>query len=213
MADEAYPYAIISPVGGLLPLLLVVGRSFCGVRVVERTLRVDPYAPSVRVRVLHDDQLKLYRKAEQSACVQFIVELKEELLAHLGTPDAVWWVHCISPFNNKEINIMAEKLKTKTPAKTATKAPAAKKAGNAEGLKKAQEKAAGARAEMNAKKIKFIGKEVSVREGSLREELKAAAKTAKTVGDLKQTGLSNGKNISAGDVSWMIEAGIIELVG
>lgn len=155
---------------------------------------------------------------ENSACSVLIKGIKERMLTHGASALAVHWVNEIEPFNDKEMNIMADKLKTKgaataKPAKNAKAdaAPKAAKAGNPEALAKAREASAGARAAADARKIKFIGKDVAVREGSVREELKGFAKTAKTVAELKDNETSKGKKVSAGDVNWLEEAGIIEI--
>lgn len=151
---------------------------------------------------------------EKSSCTSLIEGIKEKMLTHGASALAVHWVNEIEPFSDKEMNTMAEKLKTKGATKAA---PASKpaagggKKGNVAALEKAREASAGARAANDAKKIKFIGKDVAVREGSVREELKAFAKTAKTVGELKANETSKGKNVSSGDVKWLEEAGIIEI--
>jgi hypothetical protein len=212
-----YPYLVRDPASLLGATWLVLGETFTGVIAVGFQ---PAYYPGVMMgvvdRVIHTWQLKHYAVVEEnSACASLIAGIKEKMLAHGASPLAVQWVNELEPFDQKELSTMAEKLKTKSAGKpAATKTPAKgaapKKAGNPEALAKAREASEGKRAEMNAKKIKFVGKDVAVRGGSVREQLKNAAKSAKTVGDLKAVELSTGKKISAGDVSWMIDAGIIE---
>lgn len=211
-------YAVRDPYSMVGATWLVLGPTFTGVRAVGyQPAYANGPMMGVADRVIHDWHLKHYPIVEEnSACASLLASIKEKMLAHGATPLAVQWVSELEPFTEEELRIMAEKLKTKgagkAAAKTAEKKAPAKKTGNPEALAKAREASEGKRAEMNAKKIKFIGKDVAVRENSVRAELKEAAKSAKTVGDLKAHQLSNGKNISAGDVSWMLDAGIIEYV-
>jgi hypothetical protein len=126
------PYVASNPAsvaGGKFARVYVLAPSFCGVRVVERLCHMPGLQPGVRERYIPAAQLPHYKPLpEQEFPLQsLIAELKVEMLQHGATPEAVMLVGAVSPFEEKELNIMAKKLTTKpTKAKKAVKADAPK---------------------------------------------------------------------------------------
>lgn len=187
------PYSVVE--GTFFGRVLVVGRTFCGVRAVKRVVHMDHIMLGVREQVIPDWQRGAYTPMEETSLQSFISGIKNEALAHGATPLAVQWLGELSPFTTEELNIMAEKLKTKGTAKKADTKGADKadtkgadKKGNPEALKKAQEAAAGKRAELHSKKIKVLNKKHGAREGSKRAQMLDIVLASKTVAEAIEGG-------------------------
>lgn len=149
------------------------------------------------------------------------------MLNHGAEAEAVRLIGELSPFTKKELQTMADKLKSKgkpadaaakgkgktAPAAAADAAPAtkAKGKGNPEALKKAQEASAGKRAEARAKKIKALKKpkDIEAREGSFRAQMLTdlLGCNGKTVGDFYEM---NDK-YDAGCLRFATEAGFVSV--
>lgn len=170
---------------------LVVGPTFCGLRAIARV----PYMPGIQVgvveRVIPDWLLRCYVPTHpEEASLQSIYQgLKTEMQEHGASALAVQWLGELSPFSEKELKIMGDKLKTKAAPKADKAAPKADKPkgkGNPEALKKARE--ARAEAGPDVRKITVLTKDNPYREGSNRAASFAALKGAKTVQDYKDAG-------------------------
>lgn len=183
------PHALRDPagvLGGRFGRLLVLAPTFCGVRVVERVCNIETQL-GVRDRLIMDWHLPNYPvlAPDEFPLQSLILELKEEMLLHGATPEAVQLVGAVAPFNEKELQIMADKLKTKTAAKKPaakadTKAKIAPKK-NADATKAARAVSDGKRAELYAKKIKVLNKSHGAREGSNRANMLNVVLASKTV--------------------------------
>lgn len=132
-------------------------------------------------------------------------DLKEALLAHGGTPEAVRIMITLGQLEEGDIIVAKAKLGTKGAEPAAEKTAPAKKSGgkgNAEALAKARE---AREAGPDTRKIAILKKENPYREGSNRAASFDALKGAKTAQDYKDAG---GK---AKYLSRWAEDGIIKL--
>lgn len=208
MADKFKPYAAQDPasvLGGRFGRVYVLAPSFCGVRAVERLCHVESQL-GVRERYIPDSQLAHFRRLDpQEFPLQSLLkELKEEMLLHGATPEAVMLVGDASPFTKKELNTMAQKLKTKTAGaakKPAAKAPAAPKAeGDAP-------KKRGPRSSLDPKaKITLTdkGKERLAKGGDT-----GAVKNLQALKDAKTVGKAQEAGLTAGDINYAARSGTI----
>lgn len=139
---------------------------------------------------------------EKTTLQSSIARIKEVMLKHGAQAEAVRLIGELSPFTDKELNIMAEKLKGKTPAAKVEKAPKADKAaapakakGNPEALAKARAASDGKRAEARLQKIKPLkkAKEIEAREGTFRHRMLSDLLAAKTVGDFYESAKGDDK--------------------
>lgn len=117
------PASILS--GSRLSLVYVLAETFCGVRVVQRQLSM-PGVIGVVDRVVSQWQLPHYKPVTEISLQSALTDLKSEMLQHGATPEAVQLVGAVAPFEEKELKIMTEKLKSK-PAPAAKKPAAAAK--------------------------------------------------------------------------------------
>lgn len=186
-----YPYWLRDNNSIIGTTWLVLGPTFCGVRAIARV----PYMPGlqhgVRYRVIPEWMIRHFAlTVPEEASLQSIYEgIKSEMLSHGADPLAVQWLGELSPFTEKEMRIMADKLKTKgaaAPKKEAAKKEGGGRKGNPEALAKAR--AARAEAGPDTRKITVLKKENPYREGSNRAASFAALKGAKTVEDYKNAG-------------------------
>lgn len=178
----------------------VLARSFCGVRIVERWP-----APGnlfgIRDRYVPDDQLVNYTP-EECALQSAIQELKVSMVAEGATPEAVILVGAVSPFEEEELNTMADKLKTKTSAKK----PADKAKGD---------KAKGAAVPRSAPDFKYKAgpnaKEVKGREGSWTARMIEIALANKDAASAREE-LAKDKTFGEKrmDFGWLEKKGVIE---
>ena len=125
-----YPYVVTDPasmLGGRFGRLFVMAPTFCGARAVYRMPSVSS-GLGVFDRVIHEQQLPLYGKQqhEEETLQSLLLELKQDMLDHGASPEAVQLVGAVSPFTKGELNTMAEKLTRKAAPKAAK--PAAPKA-------------------------------------------------------------------------------------
>lgn len=200
----AEPYLVRDPYSMVGTQWLVLGPVFMGVRCVGAN---GGYFPGVSVkvidRVIQDWQLRNYPRAGEERSLQDIISgIKKSMLDHGASSLAVEWIGALSPFTQKELNTMAEKLKTKNvaaadsapkaaSAKTAKVAKAPKetsaKKGNPEALSKAREASAGKRAELDTKKITINTEKKAnpYREGTKAHATFELIKTSKTVADVR----------------------------
>lgn len=191
------PYACSDPasvLGGRRGRVLVLAPSFNAVRCVQAAPAVTGHL-AVRDRVIMDSQLKMYSRLdpEEFPLQSLVRDIKEEMLNHGATPEAVMLVGAYSPFNEKEMNIMAEKLK-----KTAAKKTSTKKADT-------KGKAETAEATTDDRKIKVVKKPHEAREGTKRASMLDTIYDSKTV----QEAVAGG--VSKSDVSWAAREGYIEV--
>lgn len=162
------PFARVS--GPWLGWWVVVGRTFCGLRVVGRKVYVEGTGiMGVTDAVILDHHAKHYTVDENTSCQSLLEGIKKEALAHGATPLAVQWLGELSPFSEEELKTMAEKLKTKgadkkAPAKADKAAPKSK--GNPEALAKAREARASAAQEDRKYKPLVKLADAKVREGT-----------------------------------------------
>lgn len=210
--DEFQPYVVADPASALggsrFARLLVVSRTFCGVRAVGRVMNVESQLGVVD-RVLSDWQLPLYRRlpeTEERTLQSIVDDLKNDALLHGATPEAVVLLGNVSPFSEKELNVMAEKLKKKTATKKAPKAETKAKAPKAN----AGEKATRApRTTLDEKaKISLTEKgEARLAKGSASGAAAnlAVMKKAKTVGKALAEGLKTA------DITYAVKTGTVEL--
>lgn len=206
----AEPYLVRDPYSMVGTQWLVLGPVFMGVRCVGAN---GGYFPGVSVkvidRVIQDWQLRNYPRVGEERSLQDIISgIKKSMLDHGASSLAVEWIGALSPFTQKELNTMAEKLKTKNtgvtdsaPAK-AVKAP--KVAKPAKAPKETGERTRAPAVE-DTRKIKLVSKKNPYREGSNRAAAFNALKNAKTVADYKAAG-GKPKYIAR----WA-EEGVIEL--
>lgn len=187
------PYFVQDPtsvVGGPTGRLLVAAPSFRAVRVVQRRLVVGTrYA--VIDRVIMETDLSNFNKVplENSSLQSALLELKQFMLNHGASPEAVQLFHGVMPFTTKELNIMATKLARK-PAATKTTA-AAKKAPAKKAPAKA--KAAPAEAVEDTRKIKVLKKEHGAREGTKRATMLDSIYASKTAQEALDAGVTKGE--------------------
>lgn len=188
------PYLVRDPYSMAKVRWLVLGRTHWGVYAVGKVVYMPGTQVGVVDRVIQDWHLKNYpRCEEESSCASLIQDIKSEMLTHGATSMAVQWVSEYSPFSEKELNAMAEKLKTKAaksggkgprPVGTPTKA-AAKNKGNPEALAKAREAGAAKRTESHARKLKILvkAKDSGLRGGRLAKLKALEDAKPKTVGE------------------------------
>jgi hypothetical protein len=193
------PASVLS--GTLFSKLFVVGRTFCGYRVVYARCTIESQL-GVQERVLYDWQMASYPRLdlEESALQSLLEELKRSMLDHGATPEAVRWFGEVSPLSEEELKIMAEKL-TK---KAGTKAPAKKPAAKADKPAKAAKEP---KAPDN-RKIKVLKKDHGARDGSKTAARYDAIIASKTV----QEALDNtAEPIKMADINYAVGKGIIAL--
>lgn len=217
------PFAAKLTYSTLFPNCIVAAESFEGYLVVyERPAmpEIGPLGLGVCCLWWHKDRVDCPKASvirdENTTLQVAITRIKKSMLDHGAVAEAVQLIGAISPFEEKELKIMAEKLKGKAaPAKdTAKKAPAKGGAkggnkGNPEALAKAQEAAAGKRAEMRARKIKPLKKvkDIEAREGSFRHQMLQDVLAAKTVGDFYDAAEKN----DAGCLKFAIDNGYVSV--
>lgn len=168
------PYTLLR--GPWLGKWLVLGPTFCGWRAVGRIAHHEGANVGVVERVIYDWNLRHYApiRDENNTCQSILAGVKNEALAHGATPLAVQWLSEFITFEEKELSIMAEKLKTKgstKPAKTADAAKPAKKGGNPEALAKAREARASAAQEDRKYKTLVKRADIKTREGTWTEAM------------------------------------------
>lgn len=194
------PYFVQDPtsvVGGPTGRLLVTAPSFRAVRVVQRRLVVGTrYA--VIDRVIMEADLSNFNKIplENSSLQSALLELKQFMLNHGASPEAVQLFHGVMPFTTKELNIMATKLARK-PAATKTtaaakKAPARKAPAKAKATP-AKAKATPAEAFEDTRKIKVLKKEHGAREGTKRAAMLDSIYASKTAQEALDAGVAKGE--------------------
>lgn len=185
--------------------MLAAEPTFCGVRAIYRRI----FMPGVSVAVTDavvltdfDDERpaaqRRYARRTDISCASLAEELKELLLEHGGTPDAVRLIHQLAPMTKKELQMARDKVASKkgetkepkvkpvAPAKEA-KANGSNK-GNPEALAKARAAADGKRAEFHAQKIAILVKpaDSGLRGGRLAKLETVAKAKPKTVADALQ---------------------------
>lgn len=201
--EKFKPYAARVTYGSVFPHCIVAAEAFEGYMVVyERPAmpEIGPLGLGVSALWWHKDRVSTPKGAiirDENTTLQVgIARIKKAMLTHGAVAEAVTLIGAISPFTDKELKTMAEKLKGKAaPAKTdkapakgkgADKAaPATKGKGNPEALAKARAASEGKRAEMRLKKIKALKKpkEIEAREGTFRHRMLTDLLASKTVGD------------------------------
>ena len=194
---------------------LIVGETFQGVKAVGYQPAHAPPMLGTVDRVIQAQHLPNYSEAPENSSLQSFVEsLKALMVAHGASPLAVEWIGDISPFSEKELNIMADKLKTKTEkaAKPAAKSPAPRK-GNPQALEMAR--AARASAAKENRKYKTLVKlsDIKLREGSWTATMVTVIMTNKTTDDAKAE-LAKDKQFGDRrlDFGWAEGKGYIEFV-
>lgn len=206
------PYSLIR--GEYLGKWFVLGRTFCGYRAIGRQVHMDGVTPGVVHRTISDSHWRQYNEDENIACTSFLAGIKEEMLAHGATELAVQWAIDFEPtlFSEKELNIMAEKLQKKTPAK---KAPAKAKGGgkgNPEAFAKAREAQASKKAEQLADKRKITltdkGKEKVKKGGE-----SGAVQNLTTMSQAKTVGKAIEAGLTMADINYAVKSGTIEDLG
>lgn len=204
------PYEVRDPASVIGGRLLIVGTTFCGVRAVGYNRAYMPGSMlGVTERVIPDEQTAQYHEIhdENSSLQSIFSRIKEQMLTHGASRLAVQWVHDLEPFDEKELKIMAEKLKSKKtkPVGGGGKLAEGKaKKGNPEALAKAR----AARAENagpDTRKIKVLKKPHGAREGTKRAELLDTIYSSKTVEEAVNAGVSKS------DVSWAAREEYISL--
>lgn len=221
--ESSMPYLVRDPhqlAGGLW---LVCALTFCGVEAVARQVYMPGVTYAVRRRIITDWELEKWSRVaatEETSLQSFIEGLKAEAVAHGASAEAVHLLGQLSPFEEKELKIMAEKLKTKgaKPAakKTAEKAPAKGGKGGA-GAAKLKEAAAARTSANHAKKIKLLIKPDAsgLRGGRLAKLQAIADNKPATVGDIIGTVVTDegGKDhkIDMGALTGMVKRGHIAI--
>lgn len=215
--DPSLPYLLRDPnqiAGGLW---LVCSTTFCGVVAVSRRVFMPGVNMAVTKRVIMDWELPRFVPVpwtEETSLQSFLAGIKSEAVAHGADAEAVYLLGELSPFEPKEMNIMANKLKTKG-AKPAAKAPKADKPAKA-----AKEKTGTAvpRVSANAsKKIQLLvkPKDSGLRGGRLAKLQAIADNKPKLVSDILGTVVTDdaGKEhkIDSGAISGMVKRGHIAL--
>lgn len=127
------PYVVSNPASALggskFARLLIARATFCGVWAVARHPQMEPQ-PGVTARVIPEWQLSSYPKLPdtgETSLQSVISELKKDSLLHGATHEAVELLGELSPFDEKELRTMAEKLTRKGASKKApAKEPKAK---------------------------------------------------------------------------------------
>lgn len=203
------------PLGGKFSRLLIAAQSFCGVRAVECRATmpsqlgvVDRFIPAWQLHAFRDPP-----EGAETSLQSALTGLKTDAVLHGASPEAVMLLGALSPFSEEELEVMADKLKTKTSAakkpaaaaKTPAKAPAAKGKGNPEALAKAREASDGKRAAVRAMKITVLNKDHGARAGSNRATRLDIVLKAKTV----EAALENGADMV--DVRFAEKQGFIKL--
>jgi hypothetical protein len=210
MASKFKPYAAQRTASVALPHCIVAAETFEGVLIVyERPAMPELGRLGVGVSdlVIHNNNLPDTKHpalvVENTSLQDALTRIKRVMLAHGASAEAVRLIGELSPFSKKELDTMADKLKGKAPAAKEAKtkpvggggkAAAAKDAapakgkGNPAALAKAQEAAAGKRAELATKKIKVLNKKHGAREGTKRATQLDIVLGAKTVGDAIEAG-------------------------
>lgn len=196
------PYLARNPnqiAGGLW---LVVKRSFCGAIAVSRQVYMPGVTHAVQRRYVSDFELARWTPvpwSKETTLQSFLLGIKSEAVEHGAQAEAVQLLGELSPFDDKEMKIMAEKLskpagKPKPAAKkeTAAKPAAAKKAS-----------APAADAGPDKRKIAVLKKPHGAREGTKRADLLDTIYKAKTVQDAVDSGVA--KN----DIAWAAREGYI----
>lgn len=212
--DPSLPYLLRDPnqiAGGLW---LVVSTTFCGVVAVSRRVYMPGVNMAVCKRVIMDWELPRFIPVpwtEETSLQSFVAGLKSEAVAHGADAEAVYLLGELSPFEPKEMNIMADKLKTKGAAPKAAKAPKAEKAAKEKGT-------AVPRVSANAsKKIQLLvkPKDSGLRGGRLAKLQAIADNKPKLVSDILGTVVKDeaGKEhkIDSGAISGMVKRGHIAL--
>lgn len=199
-------------------LWLIVVPTFCGYEAVGRRVFVPGVNFPVCRRIVTEWELERWTPVpwgEETSLQSYLAGLKEEAVASGAEAGAVKLIGELSPFSEKELKIMADKLKTKG----AAKAPAAKKAPAAD--KKVAKGAAAAATERananHAKKIKLLVKpaDAGLRGGRLAKLQAIADNKPATVGDIIGTVVKDegGKEhkIDMGSLSGMAKRGHIAI--
>lgn len=199
------PYAAANPasvVGGKFGRVLVLAPSFCGVRAVERLCHMPDLQLGVRERYIPISQLPHYKPLDESKfpLQSLLDELKEDMLLHGATPEAVMLVGAVSPFNEKELEAMAKKLSTK-------KAPAKKAPAKAAPKKDATEaKGRGRRSSLDEKaSITATDKGTAKLEKVGKDDKLAIMVKAKTVGKALAAG------VDSKDINYAARVGLISV--
>lgn len=200
----AIPYLVRDPnqlAGGHW---LVCAPTFCGVVAVARCVYMPGVEMAVRKRVIMEWELPRFTVvpwSEETTLQSFLLGIKREAVEHGAQAEAVQLLGELSPFDDKEMIIMAEKLAKKGAAKPAAKKEAASKPAKAA----APKKEAAADAGPDKRKILVLKKPHGAREGTKRADLLDTIYKAKTVQDAVDAGVA--KN----DVAWAAREGYISV--
>ena len=204
-------------------LWLIVCPTFCGYEAVGRRV----YTPGVNFpvcnRIITEWELERWTPVpwtEETSLQSFLEGLRTEAAANGAEAGAVQLLRDLIPFSEKELNIMADKLKTKGTTKPAAKkdakAPAKGKGGGA-GAAKLKEASAARTSANHAKKIKLLIKPdaAGLRGGRLAKLQAVADNKPATVGDIIGTVVKdeNGKEhkIDMGSLTGMVKRGHIAI--
>lgn len=222
--DKFKPYAGRITYQTSFPQCVVAAETFEGFMVVyERPAmpEIGPLGLGVNCLWWHKDRVTGPRPSvtvdENTTLQVAITRIKKAMLTYGAVAEAVVLIGAISPFTEKELTIMAEKLKGKAPAADAkpakaAKAPAAAKPnkGNPEALKKAREASDGKRAEARLQKIKALKKpkDIEARPGTFRHQMLTDLLNAKTVGEFYDSAKGDAK-YDAGCLRFAKEAGYV----
>lgn len=183
---------------------LVVQRSFCGAIAVSRQVYMPGVTFAVQRRYVSDFELAHWTHvpwSEETTLQSFLLGIKREAVEHGAQAEAVQLLGELSPFDDKEMIIMAEKLAKKGAAKPAAKKETAAKPAKAA----APKKEAAADAGPDKRKIAVLKKPHGAREGTKRADLLDTIYKAKTVQDAVDAGVA--KN----DVAWAAREGYISV--
>lgn len=197
----AMPYLVRDPnqiAGGLW---LVCERTFCGVIAVARCVYMPGVDLAVRKRIIMDWELPRFTPvpwSEETTLQSFLLGIKRDAVEHGAQAEAVQLLGSLSPFEEKEMIIMAEKLTKKAAPKAAPKKEAAPK-------KAPAPKKEAADTGPDKRKIAVLKKPHGAREGTKRADLLDAIYKSKTVQDALDAGVS--KN----DVAWAARAEYIAI--
>ena len=165
---------------------LIVCPTFCGYEAIGRRVFTPGVNFPVCRRIITEWELERWSPvpSEETALQSYLEGLKSEALAHGAEAGAVQLLRELVPLSEKELKIMAEKLKTKGAAKPAAKKADAKPAkGAAKGAVAANAERANAN---HAKKIKLLVKPDAsgLRGGRLAKLQAIATNKPATVGDI-----------------------------
>lgn len=196
----ALPYLLRDPnqiAGGLW---LVCAETFCGVVAVARCVYMPGVDLAVRKRVIMTWELARFSPvpwSEENTLQSFLSGIKREAVEHGAQAEAVQLLGSLSPFTEKEMITMAEKLTKKSKPAPKKEAPAKKAP--------APKAAAASSGEPDKRKIAVLKKPHGAREGTKRADLLDTIYSCKTVQEALDAGVS--KN----DVAWAARAEYIAI--